>query len=927
MKIALLLTSLIIPVFLNAQNPSKKAITTGDYATWKTIENPKISATGNLVVYEVNPQKGDGQLLIYNHNSGKTKIFSRGKKGITGSNDEFVVFTLAQPEDSIRRAKIKKVKKEEMPLDSIAVLLIKKDTLIKYPKLKSTAVSEENASVIAFTLSPQTKKDTAKASKKTKVIKQPGDDLVLFNIKTNDTMVYHNVTEFFCPKKGGSVYFIQQHKDSAATYSRLNRFDTEKLKVNELYNSEGFIKKAVSDEKGEAYSFLFSKDTAESKVYSLYMGEVLASGPEKIADKVTPGMPVGWSPSENGNIYFSKDASKLYFGTAPSPVQEPKDSTLEEDKPKLDIWNWKDLTLQPQQKIDLDREKKRTYTGVYHRNLKRFVQLADLNIREIRTIQKGNGEIALGEDDSPYRRASGWTGNANRDYYLVDVKTGIKRQVAINRDRLTLSPAGKYMIWFDQSDSSFYAQSTSLTEPKMISLTKMIPVKFFDEENDVPDFPRPYGIAGWSENDRFIYINDRYDIWKIDPSGEKVPVCVTLAFGRRNTTQLRYVQTDPEEEFIPSGKGSILSAFNQETMSSGFFSADLAAIKEPGLLVMNKNRYGNPQKAKNAGRMICTKESCTDFPDLWFSNLSFDNPEKISNANPQQKDFNWLTVEMIEWTSFTGEKLKGLLYKPENFNPSAKYPMIIYFYERNSESLYRYAIPAPSRSTINRSFYCSNGYLVFIPDITYRTGYPGQSAYDAIVSGVNYLTNTRSYIDIRKMGLQGQSWGGYQTAYLITQTNLFAAAMAGAPVSNMTSAYGGIRWETGISRMFQYEHTQSRIGGTLWEKPLQFIENSPLFFAPKVKTPLLMMSNDNDGAVPWYQGIEMFVALRRLDKPVWLLSYNGEPHNLKGESWANRMDLDKRMFQFFNHYLKGEKMPEWMEKGIPQVEKGKNLGY
>jgi len=281
----------------------------------------------------------------------------------------------------------------------------------------------------------------------------------------------------------------------------------------------------------------------------------------------------------------------------------------------------------------------------------------------------------------------------------------------------------------------------------------------------------------------------------------------------------------------------------------------------------------------------------------------------------------------VEWTSFSGEKLKGLLYKPENLDPNHKYPMVVYFYERNSELLNRHQHPSPSHSTINKTFYNSNGYLVFVPDITYRDGYPGQSAYNAIVSGTQHLINKYPFVDEKHIGLQGQSWGGYQTAYLITQTDMFAAGMAGAPVSNMTSAYGGIRWETGISRMSQYEHTQSRIGGTLWEKPLHYIENSPLFYAPKVNTPLLMMHNDNDGAVPWYQGIEYFVALRRLDKPVWMLTYNDEPHNLKTTSWANRVDLSTRMFQFFNHYLKGKPMPEWMEKGVPAIEKGKNLGY
>ena len=250
--------------------------------------------------------------------------------------------------------------------------------------------------------------------------------------------------------------------------------------------------------------------------------------------------------------------------------------------------------------------------------------------------------------------------------------------------------------------------------------------------------------------------------------------------------------------------------------------------------------------------------------------------------------------------------------------------MIVYFYEKYSNGLHNHYTPKPSRSTVNFTYYVSNGYLIFVPDIVYKTGFPGQSAYNSVVSGTLQLMQN-PWVDKEHIGIQGQSWGGYQVAYLITQTDMFAAAMAGAPVSNMTSAYGGIRWGSGMSRMFQYEGSQSRIGGTLWEMPWRYIENSPVFFADKVETPLLMMHNDKDGAVPWYQGIEYFVALRRLDKPVWMLTYNGAPHNLKRR--ADCKDLSIRMQQFFDHYLKGAPAPVWMEYGIPAVDKGKDMGY
>ena len=249
--------------------------------------------------------------------------------------------------------------------------------------------------------------------------------------------------------------------------------------------------------------------------------------------------------------------------------------------------------------------------------------------------------------------------------------------------------------------------------------------------------------------------------------------------------------------------------------------------------------------------------------------------------------------------------------------------MMVYFYERNSDNLHTYYTPAAGRSIINHSFYVSRGYVVFIPDIPYKTGEPGPSAANAILPGVKSIVK-QGFINPEKIGMQGHSWGGYQTAYLVTQTDMFACAESGAPVSNMTSAYGGIRWSSGMSRMFQYERTQSRIGADLWSARDKYIANSPVFFADKINTPLLILHNDKDGAVPWYQGIELFVALRRLEQPAWLLNYNGDPHWVMSD--ANRKDFAIRMQQFFDFYLMDAPEPEWMAYGVPGVDKGKKFG-
>jgi dipeptidyl aminopeptidase/acylaminoacyl peptidase len=296
----------------------------------------------------------------------------------------------------------------------------------------------------------------------------------------------------------------------------------------------------------------------------------------------------------------------------------------------------------------------------------------------------------------------------------------------------------------------------------------------------------------------------------------------------------------------------------------------------------------------------------------------------ISDANPQQKNYNWGTNQLVKWTSLEGKEITGMLVKPENFDPSKKYPMIVNFYEKSSDRLHRHIAPSPGRSTINYSFYTSRGYVIFNPDVHYKIGYPGESAYNCVIPGIETLLK-KGFIDKDNIGVQGHSWGGYQIAHLVTKTNIFKAAESGAPVVNMISAYGGIRWWTGLSRQFQYEHTQSRIGGTPWEYPQRYLENSPIFNLDKVNTPLLIMHNDADGHVPWYQGIEFFVGLRRLGKPSWLLNYNGEPHwPLKHQ---NRKDFNIRLAQFFDYYLKGAKKPIWMQRGVPAIEKGINQGY
>ena len=383
---------------------------------------------------------------------------------------------------------------------------------------------------------------------------------------------------------------------------------------------------------------------------------------------------------------------------------------------------------------------------------------------------------------------------------------------------------------------------------------------------------------------------------------------------------------DNEARYLKPGENIYYRLFDEKTKSEELIESTFKDWLSFEQVESGAFAFGQIKKARNADVLLYTRESYTNAPDLFVDKLipnTFEKAIQLSFINPQQKDYNWGTAELYKWKAFNGKMSEGVLYKPEDFDPAKKYPLILYFYETHSNDLHDYIPPTPTGSRLNISFFVSRGYVVFSPDIRYKIGYPAKSAYDYVVSAAQDLTKQK-WIDAKNIGIQGQSWGGIQVAQLITMTNMFKAAWAGAPVANMTSAYGGIRWESGVNRQFQYEKTQSRIGATLWEKPNLYIENSPLFHLPKVKTPLVIMANDADGAVPWYQGIELFTAMRRLGKQVWMLNYNGEAHNLRERK--NQKDISIREQQYFDWLLKGERPPKWIVEGVPAIKKGKDWG-
>ena len=920
-----LMVLVVFSIELFAQNVSKKPLDHSVYDGWKDLKSQVISDNGKWVAFEIDPQQGDGMLYLYDVINGEYDSVQRGVKPLFSPSGKWMAFSIKPQFDTVRKAKLDKVKKDKMPKDSLGILLTKESKLIKYGRLKNFKAAKVDGDWLAIWLENiKPLKDTATADtadvkeKKDKFFKKTGR-LVLLNPVTGDSALFKHVSKYAFSENGATCAMVQLSGDSIDSV-RVSVYNTAHKTLDEIFTAAGFVANVALSRQGYQFAFTYSADTAKNKAYELLYYHLKKGKLINVSGKDFSRLHQGWSVSNNGSIYFNETGDELYFGQAPKPEPEPKDTLTNDEKVSVDIWTWHDDYLQPMQNLRKKQELKRNYATVFFPKSGKVVQLADEDLEQVSIDKKATGKFSLAQNDKPYRLQTSWDAYWYKDVYLVNRESGERKLILPKRDsRVILSPDQQFVLWYNMQDSSW--NSYNIKEEKSTNLTQGLNVAFYDELNDIPRAANSYGFAGWFKNgDAVVY--DRYDLWRLDVKGKNPPENITGSFGRNHDISFRYVKLDRDARLLPNQM--LLSAFNRKNKQSGFFRLAVGN-KLPEKLMMNDFRFSQVKKAKDADVLIWRKESFKLYPDLYISGLDFRNSKKISNTNPQQKEYLWGSVELVDWVTFDGDTLQGLLYRPENLNPDKKYPMIVYFYERYSDLLHRHYVPKPIRSVINFSYYVSNGYMIFIPDIKYKVGYPGPSAFNCIISGTQTMCDRYSYIDRSRLGTQGQSWGGYQTAYLVTQTDMFAAAESGAPVSNMTSAYGGIRWGSGMSRAFQYEQTQSRIGGDLWEKLPLYMLNSPIFSAPRVNTPLLIMHNDKDGAVPWYQGIEYFNALRRLRKPVWMLVYNGAPHNLKRR--ADEKDLTRRMQQFFDHFLKGAPEPVWMSKGIPATEKGKEFGF
>jgi dipeptidyl aminopeptidase/acylaminoacyl peptidase len=956
----------------------KRPLTYDMFDAWRSIQGTTLSRDGQWLAYAVTAQAVDGELIVRNLQSGVEYRHPRGASPEITPDGKFVVFTVAQSKADEERQREQERRAggrgrgagggteegqgtppRNAARTSAGIMTLATGQVATVERIGSISLAPESSTWVALhrgtggagrgggrggrgggraggpAAAPQAP-PAAPAQTPARTTpaaggqagegarpegpaprakrKDAGSDLVLRNLVTGQEITIPLVTDFAWNRDASWIaYGVSSTKaEEDGAFAR----QMSDGAVRPLHKGKGNYKNFIFDEAGRQLAFLTDQPEYEKDVspYRLYYWKAGEPATTELVSGATRGVPAGLVVSDQAAPRFSEDGQRLFVSTGKPP--EPPAAEGAPEPRQVDLWHWQDALLQPMQRVRAQQERTRSYRAVVHLADKRFVQLAT---PELPSVNPGlYGDRTLGTDDQPYRTEMSWD-TTYGDVYLVDMKTGDRKKVNEHfrsSAPSSLSPAGKYLLYFDEAQNDWITYRTA--DGVRVNLTEKLGLNFWREDHDSPSLPPAYGTAGWTADDRSVLLYDKYDIWEVRPDGTGARM-ITGGQGRKQQIVFRYRSLDPEERAIPANRPLLLSANDDRTEGSGFYRVSLTGTAAPEKIVMLDKAFGQIVKARNADRLAVTVSRFEEFPDIWVTDLDFRDMKKVSDANPQQASYLWGTTELTTYRNADGKELRAIVAKPEGFDPSKQYPLMVYIYEELSEGLHNYRAPAPGTS-INITRYVSNGYVVLMPDISYDTGYPGESAEKCVIPAVNSLI-ARGFIDPKRVGIQGHSWGGYQITHLITRTNMFAAVQAGASVSNMISAYGGIRWGTGMSRAFQYEKTQSRIGAPPWDAPLQFIENSPIFWVEKVKTPYLSIHNDADDAVPWYQGIEFFSAMRRLGKEAYMFVYNGELHGLRNRDnmkhWTVHQD------EFFDHYLLGKPRPEWMEKGVPFLERGK----
>jgi len=934
-KLTGIIVMLLVSLFsLSIYAQGKKTLTTEDYDQWQSLRSAVISQNGIWTAYQITVAEGNDTLFIVNTITDSVYEEAFGSRLQFTADSKFATYMIGVS----KKEKEKLTKAKKSVHYKLAILNLESGEKDIYPEVSSLTLPKEGPYVI---LNMYKAKDS----------KAKGTDRVLYNLKDKSMRTLGNITSMSFNKTGNLLAYITEPAN-AVGYG-VEVIDLNKNTTRILASDTTSFSRLSWEKEGRSLAFfhlLKNKDYKEDSYEIIAYRNVGKDWNKEVFNPCQMnGFPEMMRVS-NSRIQWAEDMSSVFFGIqkqelsdkkkkeirkeeedAKKEAEADKDGEQDEEQegekekdgdkdkkkdikkdeklPGVDIWHWKDPEIQPRQKMTYNSDKNFSFLCMWDLDANSFRQISDSTLRDVRLT--GDQKFAIVSSEEPYEPQFRMT---YADYYIMNLKTGDRKELLKNfTGAMLASPDGKYVLYF--KDRNWY--SYDIESAAHVNLTGSQGVPFWNTRDDHPAEVRPpWGYAEWTKEDKYVMLNDEYDVWAFKPDGSEA---IRLTQGRSDENRFRIKRLDYEKEYFDTKDTWLFSVSGDKTKKSGFYSMKWRKSPVELIFVDKAISSYSLSKAKKAERYIWTESTYEQSPTLLVADADLTNAKLIVQTNPQQKDFAWGKAELIEYTNKNGKELQGVLHYPANYEEGKQYPMLVYIYEILSNNLHRYINPS-AKSFYNITNYVQQGFFVFQPDIVYRLDDPGFSAVECVVPAVEKVIST-GMIDRAKIGLMGHSWGAYQTAFIITQTDLFSAAVAGAPLTDMISMYTEIYWNSGSPNQGIFETSQGRFTKPYWEIMDKYIENSPMFQAQNIKTPFLVAFGNKDGAVDWHQGIELYSTMRRMEKPFVMLVYEGENHAVRKKE--NALDYTKKINEWFNCYLLKQEPSKWITDGIPYLEKMK----
>ena len=884
-----------------------KVLTLDDYGPWKRLQAQTLSPDGEWLAWVQSPNEGDDSLFVKRIDGARVHAAGMGAAPSFSPDARWVAFTVSPPEKE--QEKLRKAKKP----------IVRTLRLLEL----ATGTAHDLDDVASSEFSSDGRFFAARRAKADRDAEHDGTDLVLRDLRTGVVQVLANVSELAFDSAGGRLAYAVDAPKGAG--NGLFLLDLAANRTTPLHTgTDRYAGIAWSDDATDVA--VLRGVTPDSLALRANALELILEAGARGQRTVTydpaddARLADGLVLSEDASPEWSPDGARVFVGLK---LQKPAPPEGDEPRANVDVWHWKDERVQSVQQVRAQQDRRYTYAAAFNLDGQRLVRLADDDMRSATPTQ--DGRWVLGRLDAPYRMDIAW-GGGRADYYRIDPATGARTLLVEGLGRpMGTSPDGRWFLYMQ--DGTLKVQS--LESGEVTDLSALAGVSFVDHRDDHPYELPAYGLAGWSRDGKSGLVYTDFVVWSLPLGGAGRAVNLTKGVGEREQIRFRVERLDrePRRGFGFGGGGAdddpgidtseplLLSAYGEWTKKSGWY--ELRPGGEPRPLIWADAMLGSVEKAKKADRVAFTRQTFEEFPDVWVSDTDFRSPRKVTDANPQLAEFAWGRRVLVDYENSKGQKLQGTLALPANYEPGRRYPMIVYFYELMSQRHHQFSLPVyddrPHMST-----YASDGYLVLMPDVVYEIGRPGSSALDNVLAAVDAVIE-EGYADPERIGLQGHSWGGYQSSFIVTQTDRFAAVVTGAPPTNLVSFHGELYKRTGTVQQGITEMGQVRMGTNPWDGHELYESQSPVHQVRNITTPFLILHGTEDGAVDWSQGLEYYNAARRWGKNVILLSYPGEPHHLEKEE--NQKDFQVRMKQYFDHYLKGAPAPLWMTEGVPFLDK------